>query len=269
MKASVQSICELYDHTRQAWYKQRRAELKRYLDEQRVLTKVKAIRQRQPRAGGKKLHRMLQSQCVDIGRDKLFDILRENDRLIKPRKRYVRTTNSWHRFHKYNNLIRGMALTAPNQVYVADITYIDTMDGFCYLSLLTDAFSRKIVGWDLSDSLSIEGARRTLKMALAQLDDAAGLIHHSDRGIQYCSAKYVEDLEKRHVRISMTEKNHCYENAIAERVNGILKTEFMLGERLKSKKIAKELVAEAIQIYSEERLHMSLGYQTPAMKHAA
>lgn len=269
MTVSVQSICELYGYTRQAWYKQRRIEMKRHLDEQRVLLKVQEIRRRQPRVGARKLHKMIQSQGLGIGRDKLFSILRENRLLVKARKCYAKTTNSRHRFRKYKNLIRDLELTAPNQVYVSDITYIDTLDGFCYLCLITDAFSRKIVGWDLSDSLSIEGARRALKMALSQLDDASGLIHHSDRGIQYCSYKYVEDLQKRGVRISMTEENHCYENAIAERLNGILKAEFMLGDRLKSHKVAKELATAAVKIYNEERLHMSIDYQTPARKHAA
>lgn len=265
----MKTICEFYGYTRQAWYKQKQAELKRHLDEQRVLTSVRCIRNRQPRVGGKKLHRMLQSQGITIGRDMLFDILRENRLLVRLRKRYVKTTHSRHRFHRYKNLIRDFKITAPNRVYVSDITYIDTLDGFCYLCLITDAYSRKIVGWDLSDSLSIEGARRALKMALSRLDNAEGLIHHSDCGIQYCSYKYVEDLENHKVRISMTEENHCYENAVAERVNGILKTEFMLGDRLRSQEVAKELTAEAIKIYNEERLHMSINYQTPAMKHAA
>jgi len=265
----VQAVCELYGYTRQAWYKQKRGELKRELDKQRVLLNVRQIRKRQPRVGGKKLHRMLQAQDIDLGRDKLFDILRENRLLVKPRKRYTKTTYSHHRFRKYKNLIREVDLTRPNQIYVSDITYIDTLEGFCYLALITDKFSKKIVGWDLSNSLSIEGARRALKKALARLDTTGGLIHHSDRGIQYCSHKYVEDLESRNIKISMTEENHCYENAVAERVNGILKTEFMLGDRLKSHAIAKELVAEAVKIYNEERLHLSLDYQTPAKKHAA
>lgn len=265
----MQTICELYGYTRQAWYKQKRCHLKRDLDEQRVLLHVRRIRKRQPRVGGKKLHRMLQTQGLDLGRDKLFDILRENRLLVKPRKRYTKTTYSHHRFRKYKNLIRDFKLTRPNQIYVSDITYIDTLEGFCYLALITDKFSKKIVGWDLSDSLSIDGARRALKTALTKVEYTDGLIHHSDRGIQYCSHKYVEDLESRNIKISMTEDNHCYENAVAERVNGILKTEFMLGDRLKSIAIAKELTAEAVKIYNEERLHLSLDYQTPAMKHAA
>ena len=259
----------MYGYTRQAWYKQKRGELKRDIDKRRVLLNVRQIRKRQPRVGGKKLHRMLQAQNIDLGRDRLFDILRENRLLVKPRKRYTKTTYSHHRFRKYKNLIREVNLTRPNQIYVSDITYIDTLEGFCYLALITDKFSKKIVGWDLSDSLSIEGARRALKKALAGLDTTNGLIHHSDRGIQYCSHKYVEDLESRNIKISMTEENHCYENAVAERVNGILKTEFMLGDRIKSHAIAKELVAEAVKIYNEERLHLSLDYQTPAKKHAA
>ena len=234
-----------------------------------MLKRVQNIRKRQPQVGVKKIHRMLKAQDINFGRDRLFDILRENRLLSRQKKRYAKTTYSRHRFRKYKNLIRDIEPTGPNQIYVSDITYIDTLEGFCYLALVTDKYSRKIVGWDLSNSLSIDGARRALKMAISEAKDTEGLIHHSDRGIQYCSHKYVEDLENRKIKISMTEENHCYENAIAERVNGILKTEFMLGERLNSHAIARNMVSEAVEIYNEERLHMNIDYQTPSQKHAA
>lgn len=163
----------------------------------------------------------------------------------------------------YKNLVKNLNVTRINQVFVSDITYIRTLEGFIYLSLIIDLFSRKIVGYCLSESLGIEGCLTALQMALKGVKHPENLIHHSDRGIQYCSHAYVNLLDSKKVNISMTEENHVYENAVAERVNGILKTEFLLGETLTSKKIAQQLVAEAIQTYDEERPHMSLNYQTP------
>jgi transposase InsO family protein len=160
-------------------------------------------------------------------------------------------------------LIKGLDLTQPDQVYVADITYLTTVDGFVYLSLITDLFSRKIVGYYLSQSLGIDGCLMALKMALNGVIHPENLIHHSDRGLQYCSQAYVALLIKNKVKISMTEQNHVYENAVAERVNGILKNELLLGETLTSFKIAQPCVAEAVQIYNAERPHLSLNYQTP------
>jgi transposase InsO family protein len=153
---------------------------------------------------------------------------------------------------------------------VSDITYIATEDGFCYLSLITDVYSRKVVGYSLSQSLSIEGSLEALEKALAsRTKKAQKLIHHSDRGVQYCSHAYVHRLQDAGITISMTEENHVYENALAERVNGILKMELGLGEKLLSYSVAQKLVSEAIDIYNNERLHMSLDYITPEQKHAA
>lgn len=259
----------MYGNTRQAFYKQKHTSVKKWIFEQQVIAEVKKIRQTQAFVGGRKLQRMLMKKGIKIGRDKLFNILRNYNMLVKPMKKYTKTTNSFHRFRKYPNLIKDLEIEAPNQVFVSDITYIDTLEGFCYLSLITDVYSRKIVGYDLSMSLSIEGCQRTLRMALEGVSEPEKLIHHSDCGIQYCSNGYVKILEYNQVNISMTEQNHIYENALAERVNGILKTEFMLGEKLRSLKVAKELVKESIRIYNEERLHMSIDYQIPAMRYAA
>jgi transposase InsO family protein len=209
----------------------------------------------------------LQNKGFKLGRDRLFDILRDNHMLVKRRKRYPRTTYSKHWLHQYTNLIKGIQLTGPNQVFVSDITYLRIKGGFCYLSLVTDAWSHKIVGWDLSSSLCVKGAIRALRMALKDVKHPEGLIHHSDRGIQYCCQEYASILKKHHVLISMTEENHCYENAIAERVNGILKDEFLLNETLPSFNVAKELTRESIYIYNNERLHMSLNYEIPADVH--
>ena len=186
---------------------------------------------------------------------------------MKPRKRYTRTTDSNYWLRKYTNLIKGVELTGPGQVYVADITYLRLKSKFAYLSLLTDAWSHKIVGWDVSSSLSVDGALRTLKRALKITPHPEGLIHHSDRGIQYCCHEYTSVLKKHDVFISMTEENHCYENAIAERLNGILKDEFYLCETLPSMKVAKELVKDAVRIYNTKRRHMSINYRTPEEVH--
>ncbi len=238
-----------------------------------ILKYVREYRSRQSKIGGKKLYKEIKPQmiemCFKVGRDRFFDILRRHGLLIERKKKYVKTTNSHHRFYKYSNLIKGMEIAKPNQVYVSDITYIRTLEGFCYLSLITDACSRKIVGYNLSRSLGIEGCMSALRMALKQIPQGAKPIHHSDRGIQYCSYDYTDLLRRNGILISMTEQNHVYENALAERVNGILKDEFMLGETLKSYEIAKKLVKESIEIYNEERPHLSLNYDKPSMRHAA
>ena len=156
-----------------------------------------------------------------------------------------------------------MEVTAPNQVWLSDITYIRTVNGFCYLALITDMYSRKIVGYDISDSLELAGCLRALKLALKAARPAVGLVHHSDRGIQYCSNVYVKELRKHKIRISMTEENHCYENAIAERVNGILKNEFYLDQCFFNTDHAAIATSNAISVYNQKRLHLSLGYKTP------
>jgi putative transposase len=212
---------------------------------------------------------MLMQMGQPIGRDYLFKLLRRHGLLIKPRKNYRRTTNSMHRFWKYRNLIKDKNVVRRNEIFVSDITYIDTLEGFSYLVLITDLYSRKIVGWDLSQSLSVEGSQRALKMALQDVGEPEKLIHHSDRGLQFCSPAYTNILQSNKIAISMTEENHVYENAIAERVNGILKTEFMLGEKLKSFQYAYNLTKQAIQTYNEKRLHTTLNFQTPAARYAA
>lgn len=263
----MEQVCNYFGYTRQAFYKHRIHKENNLAEEQKILAVVIEIRKRQPMIGARKIQHLLRKRRkklgICVGRDRLFTLLRESNLLISPKKKYVKTTNSYHRFRKYNNLIKELAITKPDQVYVSDITYITIIDGFSYLSLITDLFSRKIVGYCLSQSLGIEGCLTALSMALKGAAYPENLIHHSDRGIQYCSHAYVELLTKNKVKISMTEENHVYENAVAERVNGILKTEFMLGETLTSFEIAQQLVAEAIRIYNSERPHLSLNYQTP------
>lgn len=267
MTIPLNAVCSFFGRTRQAFYKRQQGAIKTFIQEQQIIAEVRRIRSIQPKVGGRKLLKDLQELGFNIGRDQLFDILRKHHMLVKRKKYGQRTTYSNHWLRKYTNLVKGVHLTGPNQVFVSDITYLRVSGGFVYLSLVTDAWSRKIVGWDVSDSLCVKGTVKSLKMALKNVPHTEGLIHHSDRGIQYCCKDYIKILNDNHVLVSMTEENHCYENAIAERINGILKDEFCLNQSLPSLKIAKELVRESIHIYNHHRRHMSLDYQIPAVVH--
>ena len=266
-QASMEKTCNCFDLHRDAYYKSKKREVHRKTKESQVIQLVKEERKEQPRVGTRKLHEALcpefKKTRLKVGRDVLFDILRANGLLVEPKKASCKTTDSYHRFNTYSNLVKNMEVTAPNQVWVSDITYIRTVNGFCYLALITDMYSRKIVGYDISDSLELAGCLRALKKALKAARPAVGLVHHSDRGIQYCSNAYVNELKKRHIKISMTEENHCYENAIAERVNGILKDEFYLDQCFFDTTHASMATRNAIDIYNHKRLHLSLGYKTP------
>jgi transposase InsO family protein len=267
LKVTACQVCSCFGLTRDAYYKYVKRSNKRLEETEKVLKLVSQRRKEQPREGGKKLHRALQDDFVNnglkIGRDKLFDILREHNMLVRPKRSFTRTTHSYHHFHRYTNLIKGSVPTEPNQVWVSDITYVRLVRGFCYMALITDVYSRKIVGYDISDSLELAGCLRALQKALRQARPAGPLIHHSDRGVQYCSHQYVRLLKKNGIRISMTEEDHCYENAIAERVNGILKDEFFIDQTFYNLDIAKKACKNAIYVYNTKRLHLSLGYKTP------
>lgn len=234
---------------------------------------VKEVRRRHHRLGGKKIYELFKEKIhkIDggVGRDKFFDILRKHKLLVKRRKKYVYTTDSYHRFKVYRNQLKDRLLTSAHQAWVSDITYLRTNKGFMYLFLITDAYSRKIVGWSLSESLGIQGAIEALQMALKQCVKTEGLIHHSDRGIQYCCHAYVRLLKEAGIIISMTEENHCYENAIAERVNGILKMEYGLDEKFEGSKQLLQAVREAVWLYKTERPHWSLQLCTPNQIHLA
>jgi transposase InsO family protein len=267
--AGVRETCACFGLHRDAWYKYQKRFQRRKKVKNEVVELVKEERKDQPRVGTRKLLEALrpsfEAAHIKVGRDSLFDILREENMLVRRKKASCKTTNSYHHFHKYGNLVKDMEITAPNQVWVADITYIRTVKGFCYLALITDLFSRKIVGYDISDTLELTGCLGAFKRAQKAARPAAGLVHHSDRGIQYCSNQYVNELKKHKVRISMTEENHCYENAVAERVNGILKDEFYLDQCFFSTEHAKLATKSAIKLYNNKRLHLSLGYKTPNM----
>jgi putative transposase len=235
---------------------------------------VKKIREELPMLGTIKLLYMLENKLkahhLSIGRDTLFSLLRENKLLIKPRKRFARTTNSNHTFFKWPDLVNRRAATMPEEIWVSDITYIRSKNGFYYLDLITDAYSRKIVGYYLSYNLKASGCLRAFKMAInTRLYPSRPLIHHSDQGIQYCCAAYVKTLQNKKIAISMTQDGSPYDNAIAERVNGILKHEFALFATFETFDQATKTVAEAIRKYNEIRPHFSCELQTPFYRHAA
>ncbi len=267
--ASLSKVCDGFGLKRDAYYKYKCRADKRKEVEQKIVHIVKKRRKSLPREGVRKLMRSLnqdfEKQQVKVGRDTLFNVLRAYKMLTLRKKYSIRTTNSHHRFYKYNNIIKDIEVNRSNQVWVSDITYIRTVKGFCYLALITDMHSRKIVGYDLSDSLELKGCVRALNKALYQAKDTKGLIHHSDRGIQYCSNVYTQILKRKKIDISMTEENHCYENAMAERVNGILKDEFYLDQTFTNVAHAKRAAKNAIKLYNEIRLHLSLDYKTPNM----
>ena len=237
--------------------------------EQQIIQIVQKRRKSLPREGVRKLVKSLSGDFtkanLKVGRDTLFNVLRKHNMLTLRKKYSSRTANSLHRFHMYKNIIKDVEVTRSNQVWASDITYIRTVNGFCYLALITDMHSRRIIGYDLRDSLELNGCVRALKKALYQVEDIEQLIHHSDRGIQYYSNVYTQILKRNNIEISMTEENHCYENALAERVNGILKDEFYLDQVFTDVAHAKRATKNAINLYNEIRLHLSLDFRTPNM----
>jgi len=264
-------VCSLFGKSRQAWYDYKQSNAHGQLENTFVLKLVSEIRQQMPRIGTQKLHFMLKESFkahgIKLGRDKFYYLLASHGYTLRYRRRKPYTTDSHHRFKKYPNLIRDLILTQSGQLLVSDITYIQCGVGFSYLSLITDAYSRKIVGYCLWTTLSSEGAITALKMALDENKRCKDIIHHSDRGVQYCCNDYVLCIEKAHIKLSMTEKGDPYENAIAERVNGILKTEFGLNETFASHSDALQAVNKAVDLYNNLRPHASCDYLTPAIAH--
>lgn len=235
-----------------------------------VVEMVRGIRLEMPRIGTRKLYHMLQPELKEkkIGRDRLFDILRANSMLIKPVRSYHVTTDSHHRFRKHKDLVGSMEVTRPEEVWVSDITYIGNKNRHMYLSLVTDAYSKKIMGYELSGSLDTQGSLNALKMANRnRLYREEPLIHHSDRGIQYCSDAYQELLNRYHITPSMTESYDPYANAVAERINGILKQEFLLEKLDLPLPDMKQVIKEAVYKYNNLRPHYSCGYKTPECMH--
>ena len=270
----IERFCRLFGKTRQAFYDHNRRDSDEQLHAALIIDYVRSIRASIPGIGGLKLHMMikekLQLHHITIGRDRFFDLLREHGLLIKRRKRFVQTTCSNHPYRKWTNLTIDKAVTATEQLWVSDITYLRIDNSFVYLSLITDVYSRKIVGYHLSQQLKAKGCIIALKKAIASLSsslDNRQLIHHSDRGIQYCCEPYVTILKENNISISMTQTSSPYDNAIAERVNGILKHQLGLGKTFKNYNTAVEAVSKAVAAYNQLRPHMSISNLTPEKAH--
>lgn len=267
---SKSSTCGLLGVSRQVYYRSLRSQAARRSKAEQVICLVNNIRRTMPRIGFRKLYYLLYEPLTEmkIGRDKFLSILKANHLLIKPKRNYRITTDSHHRFRKHKNLITEIEPTHPEQVWVSDITYIGGRDRNCYLALITDAYSKKIMGYDVSGSLATEGSLRALHMANKQRKYRSKIIHHSDRGLQYCSNDYQESLKKKKMIPSMTESYDPYANAIAERVNGILKQEFLLEDYQVDIQTMKMIVADAVRIYNTKRPHWSCYMRTPQQMHA-
>jgi putative transposase len=264
-------LCDLVGMTRQNYYKSRQVRRRESIDEQLVLSLVRAERSVQPQLGTRKLLHIIRRELLEanvkLGRDRLLGLLRRHDLLIARKRNFSKTTDSWHGLGVYPNLAKDLSLVAPHQLLVSDITYVRTRERFAYVCLVMDAFSRAVVGYDCSESLSFEGATRALRMAVGQLPAGHSAVHHSDRGSQYCCGMYTQMLVKHGLGISMTEANHCYENAQAERLNGILKQEYGLGQTLASVSQARRLLREAVDLYNHRRPHAKLDYAVPMSVH--
>lgn len=271
---SLGDLCALFGVTRQAYYDAIRYAEKTTIANMLVLTLVKEIRIQMPLLGTRKLLHVLEPRLIEhgikMGRDQLFNLLRFHGLLIRRRKRIVRTTDSNHIFKRYPNLIKELIITGPEQLWVSDITYIRTVQGFSYLSLITDAYSRKIVGYALHPTLEATGCLRALEMAISSWKHVSPfyLIHHSDRGIQYCCSEYPEMLQRYGVAISMTQNGSPYDNALAERVNGILKNEFYPKRIYQNHKDASKNIDKIIRVYNSQRPHASLDFRTPEKAHS-
>jgi transposase InsO family protein len=260
----------LFGGSRQIYYRRVKSEASSNLKAQEAISLVQGIRYQLPRVGTRKLYHMLQEplQALHIGRDSLFAIMKANHLDIKPKRQYRITTNSHHRFRKHKNLIENLEVNKPEQVWVSDITYVGSRKRPLYLSLVTDAYSKRIMGYDLSESLAVGSSLKALKMALkARRYISQQLIHHSDRGLQYCSNEYQDLLKRKKVIPSMTESYDPYANAVAERVNGILKDEFMIEKYALDKELMALYVRDSISKYNRIRPHYSCYMLTPEEMH--
>ena len=260
-------VCNKLMRSRAAYYKAVRTDNVHREEHRFIKSKVLYYRSFMTELGSKKLFRLIGPELVDnhikLGRDRFIGFLRREGLLVPKRKpRYKVTTDSDHSFRVYKNLAQELSVTAPDQLWVSDITYLRTERGFCYLALITDAYSRKIVGYDVSDSLELTGALNALKMAQRQ-KVGKDTVHHSDRGSQYCSYAYTGRLKRKKTKISMAAAGNCYENAMAERVNGILKMEFHLDHTFKNTRQARSITERSIKIYNQMRPHWGIDLRTP------
>ncbi|WP_075602899.1 IS3 family transposase [Saccharicrinis aurantiacus] len=270
-KVSKKDMCGLFGYTRQSWYDTKKRQSATQLSEVLLLQEVKKVRNNHKKMGCEKMHGVmqpfLQDHGIKMGRDKFYFLLKEHGLQVRQKRHIARTTNSNHLYKRYPNIASDIELLSSGRLWVSDITYIRTIYGFVYLSLITDAYSRKIVGWSLWRDLTSTGALNALKMAVECETITDKLIHHSDRGIQYCCYDYVNYLKGSNIGISMTENGDPYENAIAERVNGILKKEYDLYDTFNDYNEALEAVKIAIDKYNNQRPHRSCNMLTPAIAH--
>ena len=266
------ALCRLFGKTRHAYYDHQWRQQDNSLKVDLIIQSVHKLREKLPRIGTRKLQVLLQAELashqIQVGRDYLFNLLAEHKLLVRQRKRKAFTTDSRHWMRKYSNLTSQLIITRPEQLWVSDITYIRTTNQWGYLSLITDAYSRKIMGFCFRNDLSSQGCVEALKMALANRSyGQLPLMHHSDRGCQYCCKEYVDLLRSAHITISMTQAGDPYENALAERMNGIIKGEFNLyGTNISFEQTYKRVV-ESITAYNELRPHSSCNYLTPDQAH--
>lgn len=270
---ALAKLCGWFGVTRQAYYQNQKSQLVENIQHDLILNVVKEIRVLHPKIGTRKLYKMLigclNDHGIKMGRDALFDLLAGNQLLVRKRRRNIRTTFSNHRFRKYPNLIKEFIATAPNQLWVSDITYWRINQNYVYISFVTDVYSHKIVGYQVASSMEAIESVKALLMALSELDPASllNLIHHSDRGIQYCSNIYVKQLQDYGIKISMTENGDPRENSVAERINGIIKNEYLETYKIDNLKDAKKLLKAVVELYNNERPHMSIGNLTPNQIH--
>lgn len=264
---TLSGLCRASGLSRQAYYQGRRVRTAAARDTAQIIRQVRRERLMQPRIGGRKLQALLRAADVRIGRDALFRLLGERDLLVTPKRKRVRTTYYDQTLPVYRNRLYDHQPTRPHEVWVSDVTFIDTNEGFTYLSLVTDLVSRRIVGWNAGRANTAAECLKALQMAIAQLPADCTPIHHSDRGSQYCCHEYVAALNARGLPVSMTEQNHCYENCYAERVNGILKDEFNLDWKFRTHREAVAAIAEAVTTYNTRRPHTSLQLRTPDHVH--
>ncbi len=259
--------------TRANYYARRKARQRRQVDGELVAELVRAERRLQPRLGTRKMRVLLRAPLaaagVKLGRDRCFEVLRVRGLLLAPQPaEYPCTTDAQHYLPVFKNQIKDRPLTKPNEVWVSDLTFLRTEEGFLYLALVTDKYSRKIVGYHCGETLAAAGCIRALEMALAGLPAGERPLHHSDRGSQYCCHEYVKRLVARGLGVSMTEQDHCAENALAERMNGILKSEYGLGRELPGKAQGRRAVGQAVLLYNTRRPHTALGYRFPEAVHS-
>lgn len=271
-RISLAKICGWFGVTRQAYYQHSWQMIDHSIESELVIKEVVRIRNNHPRMGGRKLYfklgGFLQDHQIKMGRDSFFDLLSVHNLLVRRRKRKVHTTMSFHWLRKYPNLIKDYIPQTPNRLWVSDITYWKVAGSFVYVSLITDAYSHMIVGWQLAQTLESIQTLHALKMALMAFEVKPNeLIHHSDRGVQYCSKNYVALLNANHCQISMTQSGDPLENALAERVNGILKEEYLLSYEVTTIEQAKKLLDRTIKLYNTDRPHMSISNMTPAYVH--